>query len=234
MTDLAILQAKTGIIFKNPSLLEQSLVHRSYRNENPHFHLDSNERLEFLGDAFIGYIVGEYFYNQLPDLTEGELTKLRSAVVCGESLASVAANLELGDFLYMGRGEVAGGGRKRQRTLASALEALVGAVLLDRGHDAARKFTLRILSENMENAKANLHILDYKSRLQEIVQAKQQISPTYLTKETYGPDHKKTFTVEVLVNGVAVGIGVGKSKQLAEKEAAKMAIKNLLPEDYSV
>jgi ribonuclease-3 len=221
------LQDTLGIAFRDLSLLQQALVHRSYLNENPDFALPSNERLEFLGDALLGFVVAEKLYRGFPHLSEGEMTKLRAALVRKETLARLASSLGLGAYLYMGRGEEASGGRTRQSTLASALEAVMGAILMDQGFAAAQEFVLRLLDGEIHRATAGRLTADYKSQLQEIVQARYHVTPLYRTIEEVGPDHAKAFTVEVTVDDSVIGMGRGKSKRMAEKEAARDALERL-------
>lgn len=233
MADFAALQSTLGVTFKNTSLLEQSLIHRSYLNETSQ-ELSSNERLEFLGDALIGLAVADDLYWRFPELQEGDLTKLRAAVVCRDSLAEVARSLDLGDYLYLGRGEEQGGGRKRERNLACVFEALIGAVLLDKGYDVARELLLKLLRAAIDQAAEQLDVMDYKSKLQELIQLRQQVTPTYRVVKTAGPDHDREYSVEVVAAGVAIGMGLGKSKQQAEKEAARAALEKLNAEDFTV
>jgi ribonuclease-3 len=230
LTDLDDLQATLGVAFEDPSLLQQSLVHRSYLSENPHFALNSNERLEFLGDAVLGFVVAEEIYHRFPSLSEGEMTKLRSALVRGETLGRVALSLNLGEYLYLGRGEEENGGRQRSRNLGRALEAVIGAVLVDQGMDAARSFILRILGGKLERAIEDKLRADDKSRLQQITQSEKKVTPVYRTIEEVGPDHAKVFTVEVLAGDSILGKGSGRSKQAAEMEAARDALKSLTGE----
>ncbi len=225
MADLSVLQSTLGINFRDLSLLQQSLVHRSYLNENPDFGIPSNERLEFLGDALLGFAVAEKLYEVFPTSSEGELTKIRAALVQKDTLARLAKNLELGNYLYLGRGEESSGGRHRQSNLASTLEAVLGAIFADQGFACAKDFIFRMLGEEVDRAAAES--TDYKSRLQEIIQSKRRRSPVYRTIEATGPNHGKVFTVEVLVEDEVIGRGSGKSKQMAEKEAARVALEAL-------
>lgn len=227
MADLATLEGVLGIAFRDLSLLQQSLVHSSYLNENPDSSLPSNERMEFLGDAVLGLVVAEKVYTEFPDLSEGELTRLRSALVRRETLTRLAASLGLGNYLLLGRGEEGSGGRRRPRNLACALEALLGAILLDRGFDVAREFILRLIERELERAREDRLAEDYKSRLQEVVQAEGKGMPVYRTVSTQGPEHAKFFTVEVLLGDTVLGRGRGQSKRMAEKEAAKAALEGL-------
>jgi ribonuclease-3 len=228
MADWITLQKDLGISFNNLSLLQQALVHRSYLNENPDFDLGSNERLEFLGDAFLGFVIAENLYQEFATLGEGEMTKFRAALVWQDSLARLASSLRLGDYLYLGQGEEKGGGRKRARNLACTLEAVIGALLIDQGVAITKDFILRLFSPSFQQAMEE-ELTDYKSRLQELVQAKRQERPLYRLVKAEGPDHDRRFWVEVVVGGEVLGKGCGKSKQLAEKEAAKQALDNLCP-----
>lgn len=227
MADLEALQQVLGVSFKNISLLEQCLVHRSYLNENPDFYLSSNERLEFLGDAVLGLIVADKLYRGFPHLSEGEMTRLRAYLVRQETLAEVATSLKLGQYLYLGRGEEASGGRARPSNLARALEAIIGAVFIDQGLAKTRKLVLCWLTPRLEKALLEEQSVDYKSRLQELVQASRHLTPVYRLVEVSGPDHARQFTVEVVVGEEVWGHGQGSSKQAAESEAARVALSNL-------
>jgi len=224
MADWVKLQEDIGVSFRDISLLQQAFVHRSYLNENLDFNLGSNERLEFLGDAILGLVIAESLYRQSDSLDEGDMTKLRAALVRQDSLAQIALSLGLGDYLYLGQGEEKGGGRKRARNLACAMEALIGALFVDQGFESAKDLVTRLFSQNVRNVIDQGLVIDYKSKLQELVQAQRQERPTYRVVEAAGPDHDKTFWVEVLVGGEFLGRGCGKSKQSAEKEAAKQAL----------
>ncbi|MBI4299996.1 MAG: ribonuclease III [Chloroflexi bacterium] len=221
LPDLARLQAAIGLVFKDPSLLEQALVHRSYANEAGLSSV-SNERLEFLGDAAVGFVVAHKLYHDYPDLLEGDLTKIRAALVSNESLARLGASLNLGDYLYLGRGEEASGGRRRETTLARALEALAGAILLDQGMEPLAELLRRGL--DWEAAYTEGIESDSKSQLQELSQSHHLGTPHYRTVRTQGPDHRKEFTVEVLIADKVLGKGKGRSKQAAQKEAANEAL----------
>ena len=227
MADLAALQQILGVSFSNPSLLEQSLVHSSYINENPTFALASNERLEFLGDATLGFVIAERLYQDFPHFTEGEMTQLRAAVVCRDSLADIARAIRLGDYLYLGKGEEASGGRNKSTNLAGALEAVIAAVFLDQGLATARNFILGLLNTELEKVVSQGVEVDYKSQLQELIQAREQQTPTYHIVEAVGPDHDKRFTIEVSVGDTVLGRGSGKSKKRAETEAARSALEQL-------
>lgn len=230
MTDLVELQATLGVQFRDLNLLQQSLVHRSYLNENPDQPLESNERLEFLGDAVLGFVIAEEIYRRFPDLSEGEMTKLRSALVRGAALGKTALSLNLGEHLYLGHGEEESGGRTRLRNMSCALEAVIGAVLLDQGLDAARGFILSTMANDLDDAIEEKLIADYKSRLQQLIQSGRKITPIYRTVEEEGPDHAKVFTVEVVAGNSILGRGTGRSKRAAEMEAARAALEGLTEE----
>jgi len=227
LTQLDSLQNILGVTFADVSHLQQSLVHRSYLNEANDHRLSPNERLEFLGDALLGHVVAEKLYCEFPDFSEGDLTKLRSALVCTETLARIARSLNLGDYLCLGKGEADSGGRRRQRNLACALEAVIGAVLVDQGFNVARDFVLRILGKELERATQEKLEKDAKSRLQEVVQGEQQLTPVYRTGDATGPDHDRIFVVDVFAGETFLGRGSGRSKRAAEQEAATAALSTL-------
>ena len=230
MTDLTTLQQTLGVSCNDESLLEQALVHSSYINENPDLALASNERLEFLGDAVLGLVVAEKLYQDFPHLDEGEMTKLRAALVRRETLARIARAIGLGDYLYLGKGEEASGGRRKPANLAAALEAVIAAVLLDRGSSIAGDLILRLLDIELQEVVNQGTGVDYKSELQELIQAREQQTPAYYIIDTTGPDHDKRFTVEVRLGEVLLGRGSGKSKKAAETEAARSALEQLSPD----
>ena len=230
MVDLGNLQQTLGVNFKKQSLLEQALVHSSYVNENPNLSLSSNERLEFLGDAILDMVIAAKLYHDFPHLSEGEMTKLRAALVRRDTLARRAKAAGLGNYLYLGKGEEASGGRNKPANLARAFEAVIAAVFLDRGSKAARDFILRSLDTDMQEVITQRTETDYKSQLQEIIQAKEQRTPTYHVVETRGPDHDKRFIVEVRLGNTVLGRGMGKSKKTAETEAARSTIEQLPPD----
>ncbi len=218
------LSLRLGLPFSNLSLLTRALTHRSYVNENRNSSED-NERLEFLGDAVLDFIVGAWAYHRFPEMREGELTKIRSALVRNDQLAKFARALHLGRALRLGRGESLSGGHGRDQLLGSAFEALIGSVYLDSGLEAAEAFVNPLLEEARESILSKIH--DPKSHLQEWVQAQKMGPPRYKTVSTVGPDHAKEFEVEVEVDGKVVGRGRGTSKHLAEQAAAQDALKNL-------
>lgn len=213
--------------FQDKSLLQRALTHRSYLNEHPEFPLEDNERLEFLGDAVLDFLTGEYLYHRFPEEREGTLTSLRSVLVRTETLAELARRIGLGECLYLGRGEEESGGRDRPAILCGAFEALVGALYLDQGLDTVREFLLPLLEPELDRA-LRLHLeKDPKSLLQELAQGELGHTPRYHTISAEGPDHARTFTVEVTIGGVPYGRGRGSSKQAAAREAARQAIKRL-------
>ena len=228
MTDLTALQRTLGVSLNNPSLLEQALVHSSYINENPGFAQDSNEKLEFLGDAVLGLIIAGKLYRDFTQFSEGEMTRLRAALVRRETLARIAKALGLGDYLYLGKGEEASGGRSKSSNLASALEAVIATIFLDQGIAITRDFVLRLFDKELQKAVSRGAVADYKSRLQELIQARQQGTPVYHLVEAVGPAHNQTFTVEVRVADTVLGRGSGRSKKIAETEAARSALGQLL------
>ncbi len=218
------LEEKLGYTFRDRSLLENALTHSSCANES-RGKLQSNERLEFLGDSILGMVVAEHLFRNHPDLPEGELTRTRAALVCEESLVEVASELGLGDYLKLGKGEQAGGGRKRPSIRADAVEAVLAAVYLDGGIGSARKIIQKyILTREVSSLSG---IRDFKTALQELVQRESgQVLKYRLTGES-GPDHDKRFFVEVDLNGSPIGNGAGHSKKEAEQMAAKAAIQKL-------
>jgi len=227
MADLAEFQKNIGIKFQSSSLLETALTHSSFVNESSGTIIESNERLEFLGDAILGLVVAEKLYQDFSDLSEGEMTKLRSALVRRDTLARVARAIRLGDFLHMGKGEEASGGRDKTANLAGALEAVIAAISLDQGAAVTKDFVLKLLGEEMVKVVSQGMGADYKSRLQELMQSRGQSPPAYRMIEAAGPDHDKSFTVEVMAGDMVLGSGTGKSKKLAETEAARSALERL-------
>ncbi|HZP56417.1 MAG TPA: ribonuclease III [Dehalococcoidia bacterium] len=227
MPDRKELESRLSLKFKDRSLLKQALIHTSYLNENPGIDTGSNERLEFLGDAALGIVVAHQLYLEYPDVDEGKLTELRAHLVRRDTLARAAARLELGEYLQLGRGEDAAGGRKRPTNLARAYEALVGAIFLDGGLPRARAFIKRTLADEFQKLRQSGMPHDPKSRLQEVIQSKWQTTPSYKVLKTEGPDHARRFTVQVIVSGKPLGTGEGRSKQMAEKAAAQQALNDI-------
>jgi len=208
--------------FKDKSLLDLALTHRSWVNEHKGVR-DSNERLEFLGDAILEFTASKEIYNQFPDKEEGYLTVLRANLVNTQALADVAKKLDLGTELFLSKGEIDGGGRTNKSLLADTVEAVIGAIFIDRGLDDAERFIKdNLLSE--VSKKASEPLKDSKSQLQEIVQSKGLPAPKYQVVEESGPDHNKKFIIKVVINGKAWGLGEGKSKGEAEQEAARQVL----------
>ncbi|MBN1862244.1 MAG: ribonuclease III [Dehalococcoidales bacterium] len=226
MAELAAFEAKLGVSFSDPLRLRQALTHSSYLNENPLEAPECNERLEFLGDAVLGLVISEKLYRDLPQADEGEMTKLRAALVKRDTLARVAAAIGLGDYLYLGRGEESSGGRRKKANLACALEAVIAAVFLDQGPAATEDFILRLFQEELAHALSQGGTTNYKSRLQELLQSRGQSPPVYHLVETSGPDHERRFTIEVRAGNTVLGRGSGKSKKLAETAAARAALEH--------
>jgi ribonuclease-3 len=223
-TDLRSLQRRLRLRFKDTAILEQALVHRSFLNEALEPGTLSNERLEFLGDAVLGLIVARALFVRYPDLPEGRLTELRSHLVKAETLARVAAGLKLGEYLRLGRGEEATGGRTRTLNQARALEAVIGAAFLDRGFRRTETWLLRVLDEEIVALGGGDTAEDAKSRLQHAAQMLFSLTPRYRIVGTEGPDHDKHFTVEVVIGERPFGFGRGRSKRIAEREAAEAAL----------
>jgi ribonuclease-3 len=215
---------RLNLPFSNLSLLIRALTHRSYVNENPDS-VEDNERLEFLGDAVLDFIVGAWVYSRFPELREGDLTKIRSAIVRNDHLAHFARRIDLGNAIRLGRGEAFSGGSERDILLGSAFEALVGAIYLDSGLGAVEAFVNPMLNDTQEYILDEIH--DPKSRLQELAQAEKLGTPQYITVSTQGPDHAREFEVEVRIQGTAYGKGYGTSKQAAAHIAAQSALETL-------
>ncbi|MBM3958454.1 MAG: ribonuclease III [SAR202 cluster bacterium] len=226
-SDLDELERRLGFRFLDRSYLSLALIHASYVNENPESGLESNERSEFLGDAVVDLAVGHVLFGGLGGATEGELTAVRSLIVRSETLARAAARLGIGDFLVLGKGERASGGAGRVSNLGDAFEALVGAVFLDRGYQAARDFVVAALEPEIALAMETESPKDPKSRLQELAQANGLGAPVYRILSSDGPDHLRRFTVEAMVAGQASGVGSGARKVDAEREAASRACEAL-------
>ena len=227
MSDIEKLQEQLGVAFDNPLLLEQALIHSSYINENPASDIGHNERLEFLGDAVLDFIVAEKLYRDFPGIDEGDMTRLRALLVRRETLARIAVEIRLGDYLRLGKGEEATGGRSKIPNLAGGLEALIAAVYIDRGMPVAASLVTGWFAEDWSKLNTREAAGDYKSRLQEVTQAQFQEIPVYRLVSETGPDHDKRFEVEVLVRARVMGKGIGKSKKNAETAAASQALQRL-------
>jgi ribonuclease-3 len=212
--------------FDDLRLLTRALTHRSYVNEHTNV-IEDNERLEFLGDAVLDFVIGAWVYNHFPEMREGEMTRMRSALVRTESLADVARSLGLGQALRLGRGELQGGGRDRDPLLCGTFEALVGAIYQHKGLETARDFVLPLLGPLADEIFTQMHTLDPKSRLQEWSQREGLGIPKYISVTANGPDHAKTFVMEVHISGKLFGTGTGSSKHAASQNAAQNALDNL-------
>ena len=208
-----------GYEFKNRNFIRTALTHSSYANERGQG--ECNERLEFLGDSVLGIITAEYFYHNLNHLPEGEMTKKRAACACEKSLYKFAKEIDLGKYIFLGKGEENMGGRDRASILADAFEAVIAAIYLDGGLENARRFVLRFVKKA---ANENISLKDYKTELQEIIQKNPDEHLSYVLVGESGPDHDKRFEVEVMLNSNVIGCGIGRSKKLAEQEAARQAL----------
>lgn len=227
MDENAIVQAfaeRNGLPFRDLALLRMALTHRSYLNEHPEVDGDDNERLEYLGDAVLDFLLAEALYRRFPQAREGELTNLRAALVRRETLARFAEQLGVGEALLMGHGEVETGGRARAATLCAAFEALVGALYLDQGLEAVGRFIMPLVEVELAAARTEAADKDPKSRLQELAQGLLGVTPRYRTVKAEGPDHARIFTVEVYLGGVVCGVGEGHGKQAAAQQAAAAAL----------
>ena len=219
---LTQLEEKLGYQFKNRQLLSTAVTHSSYANESKG-RAECNERLEFLGDSVLGFVVADYLFRNHPEMPEGNLTKTRAALVCEKALSGFAAQIGLGDFLLLSNGEKHSGGRTRPSILADAFEAVIAAIYLDSGIEQARKFILRFVVPAVRSQKQNT-FKDYKTQLQEIIQQNPEEQLSYALVGESGPDHKKHFVVEVRLNNNVIGKGGGKSKKEAEQQAAREAL----------
>lgn len=220
------LQKNLNIKFKDIDLLKKAFIHRSYLNEVKEEKLQSNERLEFLGDSVLSLAVSFYLFTHFPNFEEGNLTNLRASVVCTKTLSEVALILNLGSYLKLSKGEDKSGGRKNASILADTFEALIGAIYLDCGFQKTIKFIHSILADKIKSVAASKNYKDPKSLFQELVQEKIRLSPVYKVLEEKGPDHAKFFTVGVYIKDKLYGKGIGRSKQEAQEQAAKSALEN--------
>ena len=225
MEDLEAFSEQLGVEFRDYSLLSRALTHRSYLNENPNTVLEDNERLEFLGDAVIDFVVAGYLYHRFPEMDEGELTALRAALVRAESLAGFARQIDLGRYLRLGLGEEDNGGRTRIPLLCATFEAVAGAIYLDRGLEVARGFVEQLIRPALEQIRATESHKDAKSEFQVWAQARFNVTPRYVVSGSQGPDHDRTFSVQVRVGDAVWGEGHGRSKQIAAQAAATEAMR---------
>ncbi|RMF81944.1 MAG: ribonuclease III [Chloroflexi bacterium] len=231
MTDTEDLQQGFVAEFNDTTLLETALTHRSFANEQDDLQIEHNERLEYLGDAVLDLIIGELLFVNFPDMREGELTRLRAALVRTEALAEIAIAIGLGEYLRMGKGEEASGGKDRPTNLCAAFEAVIGAMYLDQGLEAVREFAIPHFEPLLERVLADASDKDARSRLQEWSQAEYGVTPKYQTIDENGPDHAKEFTIEVSIDGQVIATGTGRSKQAAAQAAAQAALDQL--DDHS-
>ncbi len=229
LLDLKYLEKKIDIVFKNKNLLQEALTHRSYLNENSSWETSHNERLEFLGDAVLELAVTENLFSRFSEYTEGQLTSLRAALVNYQAIAEVARNLNLEEFILLSRGEAKDTGRAREVILANAMEAVIGAIYLDSGYQGVKKIIDQFIVDPYLNQiiKNGLY-KDPKSQLQEIAQERLKLTPTYQILEEWGPDHKKIFKMGVYFENKLIAEGEGYSKQEAEIEAARNALKSMI------
>jgi ribonuclease III len=223
MKDFKDLEKLIGIKLKNQKLLDQAFMHRSYLNECDG-DCQSNERMEFLGDAVLELISSEYLYKNHPEQTEGEMTNFRSALVQGKNLALVARELDLGRYLYLSHGEENSGGREKNYILANTVEALIGAIFLDQGLESSKKFIDTFIINRLDEIIENKLHIDSKTRFQELVQEKLDVTPTYEVLKESGPDHNKEFEAGAFIDGKLVAKGKGSSKQSAEEKAAQASL----------
>lgn len=224
--DFSNLQKTIGVTFKNQELLKQAFYHRSYLNEARHIK-QSNERLEFLGDAILSYLTSEFLYSTYPQYPEGTLTNIRSSMVKTTTLGKTAQGLKFGELLFLSRGEEDSGGRNNISLLADCFEAFLGALYLDQGIQAAKTFLQTYLFPQAEEIVKNKSYVDFKSYLQEIVQEQTKASPLYEVVKSEGPDHNRTFYIAVKAGTTMVGEGKGKSKQEGEQAAARNALEKM-------
>lgn len=225
----AELVPRLGVKPLPPDLLQRALTHASHVNESGE-NVESNERLEFLGDAFLGMVIGHELFRRYPAAGEGSLTRMRADLVRGSTLARVAARLGLGDYVVLGKGEESAGGRVRERNLAGAMEAVIGAVYIAHGYRTARALVIRLLAPELQQVRKEGARIDAKSNLQHLVQARWHEPPNYVTVEETVDGAGRKFTVEVRVGAVALGRGEGSSKREAQQHAARSAIAGLLAE----
>ncbi|MBE0451313.1 MAG: ribonuclease III [Clostridia bacterium] len=222
------IETRLNYAFTDKNYLIRALTHSSYANENKKKRMKNNERLEFLGDSVLGLVISEYLYNNNINLEEGQLTKIRAKIVCESSLGEASRALNIGEYMYFGRGEELTGGRERTSILSDAFEAIVAAMYLDGGIEVVRKFVLDHMNEIIENATQGRLFADYKTQLQEEIQVKKGNRIRYEIFKEEGPDHSKLFFTHVKLNDDIIGIGSGRSKKESEQEAAKEGLKRLL------
>ena len=223
MSGLDELQATLGVAFDDPAILGQAFIHTSYTYENLKRQTGDNQTMEFLGDAVLNMIVAEALYRGLPTLPEGKLTEIRISLIRQEKLAEKAAEIKLGDYLLLGKGEEASGGRGKRNNLADTFEALTAAIFLDRGLDVTRQFIMSVFHKELEAIKSGQIMPNFKAMLQEFTQAEFKTLPEYEIIESSGPDHDKVFIVSVSLGDMVLAVGSGKTRKTAEAEAARTA-----------
>lgn len=228
MKSIKEFQQEIGYEFKDESLLKQALTHSSYANEKHMKRLSDNERLEFLGDAILEAVSSEFLFLNYKELPEGDLTRLRASMVCEPTLAFCTKDIELGQYVFLGKGEELTGGRQRKSVLSDAMEAVIGAIFLDGGFDEAKRFILTYIMTDIEHKRM---FYDSKTILQEVCQGQFKQNVSYELLSESGPDHAKTFTVQVLVGNEVLGVGTGNTKKSAEQEAAYHGLIRLKKED---
>ena len=222
--NLEVLEKNIGYTFKNKELLKNALTHTSYAYEK---NVSSNEKLEFLGDSILEFISSKYLYNNFPNLSEGEMTKVRATIVCEESLYKIAKKHDFSDFLFLGKSEIASHKEVRQAIMADSVEALIAAIFFDGGLDKAEKFIIENLKDEAKVASKNVGLKDYKTVLQEKLQIHGEVQIKYEIIKEEGPDHDKKFTAQVSCDGKKLAIGEGKNKKSAEMEAARKALEEM-------
>ncbi len=227
LAGLREVQRALGVRFRRIELLDQALSHSSFINELPNEKLQHNENLEFLGDAVLELIISHELFDDYPQYCEGDLTKLRAAIVRKTTLARIAKRIGIGPYVRLGKGEELGGGRKRNSLLADALEAVIGAIFVDAGLKAARKFIIRHFGEDITRLDQDHHKMDYKSILQETTQARFQTLPKYSVVSESGPPHNRTYEISITIGGELYGAGKGGNKKDAQQKAARLALRKL-------
>jgi ribonuclease-3 len=226
--DFAKLEKEINITFSNKKLLENVFIHRSYLNEHRDYGMPSNEKLEFLGDSVLSLTTSIYLYKNFPELEEGDYTDIKASIVRTESLAEVSVKLSLGSYLYLSKGEEKGEGREKTNILADCFEALIAAIFIDQGFDTAFMFIeTNLFKDKLKYIVENKLYMSPKSRLQEITQANYKNLPNYVVASASGPEHKKEFTIDVIINGKKFGEGSGNSKKQAEENAAQNALEKM-------
>lgn len=224
---LGVLEERLGYTFKNKKLLKEALIHKSYGNENWNYKKINNERLELLGDAALDLVVVEYLYLNLASSPEGELARLKSMVVSEPVLSRISKGLGLGEYLRLSKGEELTGGRERTSILGDVFEAVLGAIYLDSNYESVREIIIKHLKVYMDDIDSNEELVDYKTKLQELIQKKYKITPMYSILNESGPDHDKIFEIIVKIGQDSFGTGKGKNKKIAEQAAAKDLLKKL-------